>query len=315
MPRGAHISRDDMPHAFRSLLEGLCGNDCELRYSYPLSRLTTLRIGGPADALVTPRSEGALLRLLSGLSKVGVPYYILGNGSNLLAPDSGYRGVLVCTAGLVGLSLADGVITASCGARLPAIAHMAEKGGISGFSSLAGIPATLGGAVFMNAGAGGETVGERILSVRVAPMRGGSPFVMQGGECAFAYRDSIFRHRGLVVLSAELSGEPLSPLEIAERTREAQARRRATQPLDLPNAGSAFRRPKGDYAGRLIEAAGLKGYRVGGAAISEKHAGFVVNLGGATSHDVRTLIEEVRSAVLEKFGVLLEKEIEFLGEE
>ena len=166
----------------------------------------------------------------------------------------------------------------------------------------------------MNAGAGDECIGDRVLTVRVVPAAGGEPFLLSGDECHFSYRKSLFFGRGLVILSATLSGAPESPAILFEKTAQALLKRRQTQPLEYPSAGSLFRRPTGDFAGRLIEAAGLKGYRIGGAEISRKHAGFLVNIGNATAADVRTLTAHVTAAVAERFGVTLKREIEYMGE-
>lgn len=264
--------------------------------------------------LATPKSEAALLHLLALLADAGIPRFLMGNGSNLLAPDAGYRGVVIRTLGLHQISCAAHTITAECGAPLSSVAAVANRHGIGGFPTLAGIPATLGGAIFMNAGAGDAAIGDRVLSVRAVPSGGGAPIVLSRDECHFSYRKSIFMSRGLLVLSAELSGEPEAPELLLARTAEAIAARRHKQPLDLPSAGSVFKRPQGNFAARLIEAAGLKGRRVGGAAVSEKHAGFIVNLGNATAGDVKALAEVIRTTVFERFGVMLEREIEYLGE-
>jgi UDP-N-acetylmuramate dehydrogenase len=264
--------------------------------------------------LAVPRTEVALSQLLRLLSEAGIPRFVIGNGSNLLAPDDGYQGVVIKTTSLCAVSCEKHVLTAECGAMLPTLARLANVSGISGFSLLAGIPATVGGALFMNAGAMNECIGDRVLTVRVVSALGGEPFTIGGGECHFSYRKSLFQKRGLVVLSATFTGPPEAPDRLAEQTATALKRRKMTQPLEYPSAGSLFKRPPGDFAGRLIEAAGLKGYRVGGAEISRKHAGFLVNIGNATAADVRTLTADVRMIVAERFGVLLEREIEYLGE-
>ena len=289
--------------------------ECEFFPSFPLSRLTTFRIGGPAAALAVPKTEEALLRLLALLAEAGIPRVILGNGSNVLAPDSGYRGVVVQTGALRSLSAVNGRIFAACGARLAAIAALANQEGVDGFCSLAAIPATLGGAIYMNAGAGENAIGKTVESVMAVPSEGGIPFRMLADECGFSYRKSIFQRRHLVILSAVLTGPTVPSAVLLAKTEAARTARRAAQPLELPNAGSIFRRPPGDYAGRLIEAAGLKGYRIGGAAVSPKHAGFIVNMGAATAADVRSLIAYIRMTVYERFGVCLMREIEYLGEE
>ena len=303
-----------MQKALAPILAQFSTSECDFFPSYPLAQLTTFRIGGAAEMLATPRSEAALLRLLLLLAEAGIPRVLIGNGSNLLAPDAGYRGVVIRTVGLHQMACSAHTITAECGVALSAVAALANRHGIGGFPSLAGIPATLGGAIFMNAGAGEAAIGDRVLSVRAVPACGGPPITLGHDECHFGYRKSIFMSRGLLVLSAELSGDPEVPELLLSRTAEAIAARRRKQPLTLPSAGSVFKRPPGDYAARLIEAAGLKGYRIGGAAVSEKHAGFIVNLGDATAADVKALVEVIRTTVFESFGVMLEREIEYLGE-
>lgn len=303
-----------MQAALDEILSAFSADECEFLPFYPLARLTTLRIGGAATMVAIPKSEMALCRLLQLLYDAGIPRFIIGNGSNLLAPDEGYRGVVIRTTALRNLTVAENLLSAECGVPLAAVTRLANNEGISGFSQLSGIPATLGGAIYMNAGAGDECIGDRVLTVRVVSATGGIPFTVGRDECHFAYRKSMFRGRGLVILSATLSGGADSPESLWQKTKAALRRRRETQPLEYPSAGSLFRRPPGDFAGRLIEAAGLKGYCVGGAEISKKHAGFLINNGNATAADVRTLTAQVKAVVEECFGVSLEREIEYMGE-
>ena len=314
IPRGAHIKGSKLQDPLLCVFSAFSEAECEFSFSYPLSRLTSLRIGGPADALALPKSREALIRLLSALHREGIPRRIIGNGTNLLAPDEGYRGVIVCTRRLHQITFGAHTVSADCGIGLPRLARLASERGIGGFSQLVGIPATLGGAIYMNAGAGGEAVGDRVLTVLAVPRDGGKPITLTRDECHFSYRKSMFSSRGLLVLSATLGGDPLPPRDLLLSAEAALAYRRATQPKGIPNAGSVFKRPKGDYAGRLIEAAGLKGYRIGGAMVSEKHAGFIVNAGGATAADFMALVEHIRITVAERFGVWLEREIEYLNE-
>ncbi len=303
-----------MDTALLRILSSFSINECDFFMSYPLSQLTSLRIGGPADVLASPKTPEAFLRLLELLHREGIPRRIIGNGTNLLAPDEGYRGVIVRTGALHHIKVFEHTLIAGCGAPLPLIARTACRAGISGFSQLTGIPGTLGGGIFMNAGAGDEEVGKQLLSVLAIPPSGGEPITLLRDECHFSYRKSIFQSRGLLILSATLGGDPAESQELFARAEAALARRRETQPQGIPNAGSVFKRPPGDFAGRLIEAAGLKGYRVGGVEVSGKHAGFIVNVGGATASDFCTLVEHIRATVHERFGVLLEREIEYLNE-
>ena len=303
-----------MHKALSRVLSELSPEDVELEFNCPLSQYTSFRIGGPAAALALPKSEEALCRLLALLDEAGIAHTVLGNGSNVLAPDEGYAGVIILTRKLHYFSISEQTITASAGASLTAISRAATRRGIAGFAPLVGIPATLGGALFMNAGAGGATVGERVLSVRAVPATGGVPLTLSCGECLFDYRSSVFSRRCLVILGATLSGSAADTAALLDGEARAVAHRHATQPLQYPSAGSVFRRPPGDYAGRLIEAAGLKGYAVGGAMVSPLHAGFIVNTGGATAHDVKELVRIVTEKVRERFGVTLVREIEYLGE-
>ncbi len=303
-----------MQKTLARVLSELSPEDFEVLIDYPLAKLTTFRIGGPAAALVLPESEDALCRLLSLLDREGVARTVLGNGSNILASDEGYAGVVILTRKLHYFSISEQTITASAGASLSALCRAATRRGISGFSPLVGVPATLGGALFMNAGAHGATIGERVLCVRAVPSAGGAPLSLSQGECHFDYRTSAFSRRGLVILGADLWGERSESHRLLAEEERAVAHRRATQPLHLPSAGSVFRRPPGDYAGRLIEAAGLKGLSVGGAQVSPLHAGFIVNTGGATAADVKELVRIVTETVRERFGVTLQREIEYLGE-
>lgn len=288
--------------------------DCDFFPSYPLSALTTLRIGGPCTALAVPKNERALSDLLARLDGEGIPRVILGNGSNVLAPDEGYRGVVIRTTAIRDACADGNVLTASCGTPLSSLVHLANTSGVSGFAALAGIPATLGGALFMNASAFGACIGERVLSVSAVPASGGPPLTLMRTDCAFDYRKSIFQAHSLVVLSARLSGDDEAPEALLQESRDVLAARAKKHPLEYPSAGSVFRRPPGDYAGRLIEAAGLSGYKIGGAEVSTKHAGFIVNRGNATAKDVKMLIEHIRTTVRERFGVLLVREVEYLGE-
>ncbi|MBO7292755.1 MAG: FAD-binding protein, partial [Clostridia bacterium] len=220
-----------MQKALAPILAQFSDSKCEFFPSYPLAQLTTFRIGGAAEMLAAPKSEEALLRLLSLLADAGIPRVVIGNGSNLLASDAGYRGVVIRTGGLHQIRRSAHTITAECGAALSAVAAMANRHGIGGFPSLAGIPGTLGGAIFMNAGAGDTAIGDRVLSVRAVPACGGVPITLGHDECHFGYRKSIFMSRGLLVLSAEITGEPEAPELLLSRTAEAIAARRSKQPL------------------------------------------------------------------------------------
>ena len=274
---------------------------------------TSFRIGGAADVYVRPLSEEGLLVTLDNCRRQRVPYWIIGKGTNLLVSDRGIRGVVIDMTGLDGIS-ADGTrITAGCGAALVSLANFAAEHALSGLEFAAGIPGSLGGGIFMNAGAYGGEMKDVVRSVRV--LTPGMEIVdVPAKEAAFGYRDSRFKTSGEIILGAELELVPGVREEIEARMKDYNARRREKQPLELPSAGSTFKRPEGNFAGKLIQDAGLSGYQVGQAQVSPKHCGFVVNLGGASARDVYRLIRDVQAKVKESSGVELEPEVVMLGE-
>ena len=289
----------------RSAMPGL-----DVREEEPLSRHTSFRIGGPARVMALPESGEALAALCRLMRELGEKPLILGNGSNVLAPDEGLRRCVVVTAGAEGCTLGDNVLEAECGISLTALAARAAKAGLAGLVFAYGIPGTLGGALVMNAGAyGGEMkdVAEetRFLDADLQER------VFRGGEQGFGYRRSAFTG-DMVLLSARLRLSPGDPEVLQAECRALLEKRRSSQPLDLPSAGSAFKRPEGAYAAALIDGCGLKGLRIGGAMVSEKHAGFIVNAGNATASDVRKLLDAVRERVLKETGYTLEPEIRML---
>ncbi len=276
----------------------------------PLKNYTSFGIGGPAEVLLLPASPAELAELCALLRRLGVRPLVLGNGSNVLAPDEGLRGAVIVTKRAAAMERQGDRIVADCGASLTKIAAFAAEEGLAGLEFAYGIPGTLGGALIMNAGAyGGEL---KDVTVRVEYLDGELRRQKAEGEALdFSYRHSRFGP-GDVVLRAELRLEPGDRETIRARCRELTEKRRASQPLEKPSAGSAFKRPAGGYAAALIDQAGLKGYAVGGAQVSEKHAGFVVNRGGATASDVKKLLEDVQKAVYDRTGILLEPEIKIL---
>lgn len=300
----------------QDILAGLCriaGRE-HVYEQEPMSRHTTFRIGGPADYFVTPESVRAVEELVAFCRERTVPFYILGNGSNLLVGDLGYRGVIIqLYKNLNGIETTGERILAQAGAMLSAIARTAQEHGLSGLEFASGIPGTLGGAVVMNAGAYGGEMKDVVRRVR-ALSREGEILEIPGEEMEFGYRTSLVGKRQYIVLEAELELERGEKSQIGARMRELQERRVQKQPLNLPSAGSTFKRPEGYFAGKLIMDAGLRGFSVGGAQISEKHCGFVVNKGGATAADVRELMNQVKAIVKEKTGVSLEPEVKMLGE-
>ena len=280
----------------------------------PMRKHTTFRIGGPADFYLCPHSAKEIQKTVAICREEELPYFILGNGSNLLVSDQGYRGVVIQLWKNVSDILVEGCrIRAKAGASLAKIAGEALEEGLTGMEFAAGIPGTLGGAVVMNAGAyGGEM--KDILQEALVMDEQGEIFTLKKEELHLGYRTSIIKEKGYIVLAAALELKPGDRKEIKEKMDELKQRRVEKQPLDMLSAGSTFKRPEGYFAGKLIMDAGLRGFSVGGAQISEKHCGFVVNTGKATANDVLTLIREVQKRVRDKFGVELETEVKFLGE-
>ena len=286
----------------------------EVRVDEPLKRHTTYRIGGPADLFVLPACVEDVLWTLRLSREAGATVFVMGAGSNLLVSDRGVRGVVLCLGQAMGRVEFEGERVRACaGVLLPRLAKLAAGRGLSGLEWAGGVPGTVGGAVAMNAGAHGSDTSRSLVAAHLASSDG-ELVVCPGEELGFEYRKSrLVRAGGYVVVAAEFRLEPGSVLEIEGRMKEFAARRRRTQPLGLPSSGSVFKNPPGDYAGRLIEAASLKGTRVGGAQVSTVHANFIVNTGDASADDVRRLIELVRRRVKEEFGVTLELEVELVG--
>jgi UDP-N-acetylmuramate dehydrogenase len=284
-----------------------------VRVAEPMCRHTSFRIGGPADILVLPRDTAELKQSLIIARELGLPILILGNGSNLLVRDGGIRGVVIKLAGCgAGCSNEGTHLTAGAGLLLTEVAVAAAEAGLSGLEFAAGIPGTVGGGVVMNAGAYDGEMKDIVARVVTIDADGGEHIYSQG-DLGFGPRESILQHRAEYVTSVTFALRRGDRSEILAKMRELNQRRQDKQPLDLPSAGSVFRRPPGHYAGDLIQRAGLKGRRVGGAQVSEKHAGFIVNQGGATASDVLTLIAEIQHEVERQFGVWLMTEIKVVG--
>ncbi len=281
----------------------------------PIASLSTIRIGGIADLIVSPTSETALVRLLEFLSSSHVRHRVVGNFSNLLFSDGGFRGVLIRTEYLTSLSGDGTAVVASAGVSLSRLCNYARAHSIAGFEELFGIPGSVGGAVYMNAGAFKTMISDLLEYACVFDTSTFAKRTLSAKELRFATRDSLLQHRPeLILLSAAFVGKEGESYLIGQKMRDAVLQSRKAQPLELPSLGSIFRRPIGSYAGRLIEEAGLKGARVGGAAISQKHAGFIVNCENATAADVLELIRLTRARVKETFGIDLVCEIEYISE-
>ena len=290
------------------------GEQVEILVAEPMKNHTTFRIGGPADALALPKTPEEVAEVVRFCHEHAQPYYVLGNGSNLLVSDEGYRGiVLQLYRNFNDIQVNGEMITAQSGAMLAAVARTAYQNGLTGLEFASGIPGTIGGAVVMNAGAyGGEM--KHVLREVTVLTKEGEVLAIPAKALELGYRTSVIPKNGWIVLGAVLQLKKGDPEQILARMEELKEQRITKQPLDLPSAGSTFKRPEGYFAGKLIMDAGLRGFTVGGAQVSEKHCGFVVNRGDATAADVWELICEVKRRVKEMTGVELEPEVKLLGD-
>ena len=282
----------------------------ELKRDVPMSRLTSFRIGGPVDCAAYPKTEAELSDLLKLCAEAGIEPVILGAGTNVLAPDAGMRRlVIVLKDALEGMEqIGETSIRVMAGVTMSRAAVFAAGLNLGGLEFAHGIPGTIGGGVYMNAGAYGGEIKDVCTRVRIMEMNGEARWITNE-EAAFSYRHSAIEDNPWIVVAAEFRLTPTPEGEVWAKMKELIGKRRASQPLDLPSAGSAFKRPVGGYAAALIDQTGLKGFQVGGAAVSEKHAGFVVNLGGATAADVQELLQQVSDKVFERTGIRLEPEV------
>lgn len=301
-----------MDQKFIEELQGIAGEE-NVRQKEPMSKHTTFRVGGPADVMVSPKGE-ALSQVIRLCTQHKVPYYIVGNGSNLLVGDGGIRGVVIeMGKGQDTLYIEENRVVAGAGTLLSKTANLAAEHGLCGMEFAAGIPGTLGGAVVMNAGAYGGEMKDIIECVTVLDVNGGE-LTLTAEELELGYRRSCIIERGYIVTRVVLKLTPGDKVTILNYMKELREQRTTKQPLEYPSAGSTFKRPEGYFAGKLIQDAGLRGYRVGGAQVSEKHCGFVINLGQATAADIRKLIYDVQAEVEKQFQVRLVPEVKMVGE-
>ena len=285
----------------------------EVLENEPLCRHTTVKTGGCADLFISAGSSEDAARLLIECRKIGLYSMILGNGSNILFSDDGFRGAVITTSSDASeIRVSGELITAPAGAQLSAVCRAALDAGLTGLEFAYGIPGTVGGAVYMNAGAYGGEIKNVVISV-TAVDQGGNTVVFEPEDLGLDYRTSRFEHSGEIVVSAAFKLEKGDPADIKAKMDELISKRRSRQPLEFPSFGSAFKRPEGTFAGLVIEESGLKGAKVGGAQISPKHANFIVNLGDATSKDIIDLIELAQKTVLEKTGYMLEPEVRLIN--
>lgn len=286
-----------------------------VKFDLPLCEYSTFRIGGKTDLALFPTTVEQLTLQLAMLARSGLRYRVIGNGSNILFSDAGFRGVLVFTTELKQYRFDQHTLYAQSGASLARVCRDASMQGFEGFAFGCGIPGTVGGGVFMNAGAYGGQISDVLVSSEVYDTASNRVFTLDKDAHELAYRHSMFQHHPeYVILSGTFSLHKGNADEIMQKVNEQAAARREKQPLNFPSAGSTFKRPEGYFAGKLIEDAGLKGTRVGGAVVSEKHAGFVVNDGGATAADVLALVALIKERVFAQFGVHLECEFEYIEE-
>lgn len=303
------------------ILSGVVGSE-NIEKDADMSKEVSFRAGGRADILVRPQNENELVEVLSILNRSGVEYMVMGNGSNLLIRDGGYRGVIVkiSSAAFTGFEILneeDGEVSIKAGAGMLMgnLARKLAESSLAGFEFASGIPGSIGGAVFMNAGAYDGEIKDIIVSAEVIGKDGTGISTVTANEMDLSYRHSIFHNTGDVVISVILKLKKGKREEIEEKMAELGRRRNEKQPVNFPSAGSFFKRPEGYFAGKLVQDAGLKGYSVGGAQVSELHSGFVINKGGATASDIIAVMHHCQDEVFKKFGVRLEPEVRILGED
>ncbi len=307
-----------MTAEFMNVLTHIVGDDA-IRLDEPMKMHTTFRIGGPADVFVTPPDAQGLKAAVECCKAFNIPWMIIGNGSNLLVSDKGIRGVVFQIYGTMDVLRMEAceneqmTVHAGAGILLSRLARTVAMEGLEGFEFASGIPGTFGGAVTMNAGAYGGEMGMCVCQATVLT-GDGQVVTLKGPELEFGYRASIIQRQSMIVLEAALTLRRGDKDKILARMDELAAKRREKQPLEFPSAGSTFKRPEGYFAGKLIQDCGLKGFCVGGAQVSPKHSGFIINTGDATAKDVLDLIRHVQTAVYDRFGVSLEPEVRIIGE-
>lgn len=299
--------------SFKLLEEKLVSIGCEFLIDEPMSRHTTFKIGGPAKLFCMPENEQQAADLIKACKELDITFFVLGNGSNLLISDNGLNGAVISfSQKMNGIAGEGNRLTAKAGASLATLCRFAANEGLGGLEFAFGIPGSVGGAVFMNAGAYGGEIKDRVTSV-TALFPDGEIKTVLAEQADFGYRHSAFEQNGAVILSAEFELFKDDKAVIEQKMRDILGRRKEKQPLEWPSAGSAFKRPQNGFAAAMIDECGLKGFAIGGAQVSEKHAGFVINRGNATCDDVLKLLEAVKEKVFEKTGVMLEPEIKRLG--
>jgi UDP-N-acetylmuramate dehydrogenase len=299
-----------------NLIDFLNSNGISFEENVDAKKLCSFRVGGKIRVVIKPKSARELESLYSYLNESGIRNIVLGRGTNVVFSDEGYDGAVVSLSALSRVDFDitdDNCIVAGAGASLASVAVFARDNGLTGLEFAHGIPGSVGGGVYMNAGAYGGEISAVLKSCLIFDRARGILFIAGGDECDFSYRHSVFMdNKDLLIVFATFSLQCGDPNEIKAKMDEYKSKRTASQPLEYPSAGSTFKRPEGYFAGKLIEDAGLKGYTVGGAQVSEKHAGFVINKGEASASDIKKLIEHIKKEVKEKFDVSLQCEVEFI---
>lgn len=289
-------------------------SDEDIKIDEKLNQYVNFKVGGPADILLTPKNKDQILKTVNICNENNIPFYVIGNGSNLLVKDGGFRGVVISLTKVNNITVDGEIVEAECGAMLKKVSDKAVENSLTGFEFACGIPGTVGGAVFMNAGAYDGEMSQVIESADIIN-ENGEVKTLSNEELGLGYRSSIVMKKGYIVLSARFKLEKGTVKSIKDLVSDLTNKRESKQPLEYPSAGSTFKRPVGYFAGKLIQDAGLKGYTVGGAAISEKHSGFVINKGGATAKDILDLIHHIQDEVKRQFGVELHTEVRIIGED
>ena len=286
---------------------------CNFKENEPMYKHTSFRIGGPADIFIMPDSEDALIKALNMCRELQTPVTVIGSGTNMLVSDLGIEGAVISTLGLKGMSVSEnGEITAGAGVKIMSLSKAAAEHSLTGLEFAWGIPGSVGGAVYMNAGCYDSEMKDILISCRHMSISGNIGEYTKE-ELKMGYRKSAYTDSGLIIISAKAALKPGSRVDITERMEELMQKRLSKQPYYMPSAGSTFKRPEGNFAGSLIESCGLKGASVGGAQVSEKHAGFIVNTGGASCDDVLRLISKIKNTVYKATGIMLECEIKIVG--
>ncbi|MCF8001927.1 MAG: UDP-N-acetylmuramate dehydrogenase [Halanaerobiales bacterium] len=288
-------------------------DNLDVEKDVPLKNYTTFKVGGPADLFLTPKDENALLELTKIIQDVETPHFILGAGSNVIVGDKGYRGIIIYTGELNKIFVNENNIKAQSGATLKNVTKKAQENSLTGMEFACGIPGSLGGAVFMNAGAYGGEMNDIIVNVS-AVNNNGKKIILNKDELKLSYRNSVFQEKNYIILDATMKLSHGDKDQIKDKMEVLTQKRQNKQPLEYPSAGSSFKRPEDHYTGPLIEKANMKGYQIGGAQVSEKHAGFIINKGDATAKDILNLIKKIQEEVYKISGVKLKPEPKFLGE-